>query len=306
MITYLGRRIGEAIVSLFFVTVFAFLMIHLVPGNTVQIMLGTQATPTAVRNLTRELGLDKPLPVQYLAYMGNLLEGNLGSSIRSGLPVIQEITSRVGATIELALAAMVIAIPLGMLTGTLAAALRNRILDFVIMTLALFGLSVPTFWSGLLLILLFAEIFHLFPVISGPGLSGLVLPAITLALPAAAVLARMTRANMLEILDQDFIRTATAKGLRWSSVISRHALRNTFIPVLTIIALQFGGLLSGTVIVESVFGRAGVGHLAVQAIQERDFPLVQGVILFAGVIFVLINLVTDLLYPVIDPRIRLR
>lgn len=306
MITYLGRRVGEAVISLFFVTVFAFAMIHLVPGNPVVIMLGTEATPQAVHNLTHELGLDKPLPVQYLTYMGNLLHGNLGTSIRSGLPVLQQIHDRVGATIELAIAAMVVAVPLGIFMGTLAAALRNRALDFVIMTLALFGLSVPTFWSGLLLILLFAEILHWFPVISGPGFGGLVLPAITLALPAAAVLARMTRATMLEILEQDFIRTATAKGLRWSAVVTRHGLRNTFIPVLTIIALQFGGLLSGTVIVESVYGRSGVGSMAVQAIQERDFPLVQGVILFAGIIFVLVNLVTDLLYPVVDPRIRLR
>jgi peptide/nickel transport system permease protein len=174
------------------------------------------------------------------------------------------------------------------------------------MTCALVGLSVPTFWSGLLLILVFALLLHLLPVVGGNDPSSLVLPAIALALPAAAVLARMTRANMLEVLGQDFIRTAHAKGLARWAVVLRHALRNAFIPVLTIIALQFAGLLSGTVIVESVFARAGVGRLAIQAIQERDFPLVQGVILLAGVGFVLVNLITDLMYPLVDPRIRLR
>jgi ABC-type dipeptide/oligopeptide/nickel transport system permease component len=302
---YLLRRLAQAVVSLFVLSVFAFAMIHLVPGNPVQIMLGTEATPPAVRQLTHSLGLDRPLYVQYLSYTGRLLHGDFGDSIHSGLPVTDEIGSRIGSTVQLALAAMVIAVPLGILMGTVAAAVRRPALDFLIMTLALVGLSMPTFWSGLLLILVFALLLHWLPVV-GTGPSGLVLPAIALALPAAAVLARMTRANLLEVLGQDFIRTARAKGLSWSWVVSRHGLRNAFIPVLTIIALQLGGLLSGTVIVESVFGRSGVGRLAIQAIEERDFPLVQGVILLAGAVFIAVNLVTDLLYPLVDPRIRLR
>jgi ABC-type dipeptide/oligopeptide/nickel transport system permease component len=303
--SYLLQRLGQAVISILAITVFAFAMIHLVPGNPVQVMLGTEATPQAVRQLTHSLGLDQPLYLQYLGYMGRMLHGDFGTSIHSGLPVIQEIGTRAGATVELAVAAMVIAVPLGITMGTVAAAVRHPALDFLIMTLALVGLSMPTFWSGLLLILVFALLLHWVPVVgSGPG--ALVLPAVTLALPAAAVLARMTRASMLEVLGQDFIRTARAKGLAGIAVIVRHGLRNAFIPVLTIIALQFGGLLSGTVIVESVFARSGVGRLAIQAIEERDFPLVQGVILLAGTVFILINLATDLLYPMVDPRIRLR
>jgi peptide/nickel transport system permease protein len=304
--SYLTRRLGETVLSLLAVTVFAFLMIHLVPGNPVQIMLGENATPQAVADLTRQLGLDQPLYVQYLTYMGNVLHGDFGHSIRSGQPVLDEIVNRLPSTIQLALAAMAISVPLGVATGTLAATSRSRLVDFLIMACALIGLSLPTFWSGLLLILVFALLLHLVPVVGSNDPSSLILPAVALALPAAAVLARMTRANMLEVLGQDFIRTAHAKGLAAWAVITRHALRNAFIPVLTIIALQLGGLLSGTVIVESVFARAGVGRLAIQAIQERDFPLVQGVILLAGTVFVLVNLATDLLYPVVDPRIRLR
>jgi peptide/nickel transport system permease protein len=303
---YLARRFGETVVTLLAVTVFAFLLIHLVPGNPVQIMLGQNATPQAVATLTRQLGLDQPLYVQYLHYMGAVLRGDFGSSIRSGQPVMSEIMNRLPSTIQLTLAAMVIAVPLGIVTGTLAAASRSVWVDFLIMACAMIGLSLPTFWSGLLLILVFALLLHLLPVVGSNDPSALILPAIALSLPAAAVLARMTRANMLEVLGQDFIRTAHAKGLAGWAVVVRHALRNAFIPVLTIIALQFGGLLSGTVIVESVFARAGVGRLAILAIQERDFPLVQGVILLAGVVFVLVNLITDLLYPLVDPRIRLR
>lgn len=303
MAIFLLRRLGQSVLTLFAVSVFAFAMIHLVPGNPATIALGSNATPQAVAQLTHQLGLDQPLPHQYWTYIVNALRGNLGVSIRSQQPVYTEIVSMAGSTISLALAATVLAVIVGVAVGVIAAT-SGRWIDLSVMTTALTGLSMPTFWSGILLILLFGLTWHIFPVIGGGGFNTLVLPAVTLALPAAAVLARITRGSMLEVLRQDFVRTARAKGIRRSRVVLRHALPNAVVPVITIIGLQIGGLLSGTVVVETLFARPGVGRLAVQAIQERDFPVVQGVVLLAGFVFVVINLIIDLLYPLVDPRIR--
>jgi peptide/nickel transport system permease protein len=303
MAIFLLRRLGQSVLTLFAVSVFAFAMIHLVPGNPATIALGSNATPQAVAQLTHQLGLDQPLPHQYWTYIVNALHGNLGVSIRSQQPVYTEIVSMAGSTISLALAATVLAVIVGVAVGVIAAT-SGRWIDLSVMTTALTGLSMPTFWSGILLILLFGLTWHIFPVIGGGGFNTLVLPAVTLALPAAAVLARITRGSMLEVLRQDFVRTARAKGIRRSRVVLRHALPNAVVPVITIIGLQVGGLLSGTVVVETLFARPGVGRLAVQAIQERDFPVVQGVVLLAGFVFVVINLIIDLLYPLVDPRIR--
>jgi peptide/nickel transport system permease protein len=302
---YLIRRLAQSILVIVLVSVAAFSMVHLVPGDPVSIMLREQASAEQVERLRSELGLDKPIPVQYWNFANQAVIGDLGTSIRSRQPVTSEIAGRMASTLELTFAAMALAIMLGVSLGIAAAATHSAALDFLVMGFALVGLSMPTFWSGLLLILLFGLTLHWLPVVSEGGLSSLVLPAITLALPAAAVLARLMRSSMLEVLDQDYIRTARSKGLSRRAVIYRHAVQNAFIPVLTIIGLQFGGLLAGSVIVESVFARPGVGRLAVQAILARDFPLVQGIVLLAGVAFVLLNLTVDLLYPVFDPRITL-
>jgi ABC-type dipeptide/oligopeptide/nickel transport system permease component len=303
MSTFLLRRLGQSVLTLFAVSVFAFAMIHLVPGNPVTIALGPNATPQAVAQLSHQLGLDRPLPDQYWTYIVNALHGNLGTSIQSQQPVYTEITQMAGSTISLAIAATVLAVIAGVAVGVIAATSR-RWIDLSVMTTALTGLSMPTFWSGILLILLFGLTWKIFPVVGGGGFNALVLPAVTLALPAAAVLARITRGSMLEVLRQDFVRTARAKGIRRSRVVLRHALPNAIVPVITIIGLQIGGLLSGTVVVETLFARPGVGRLAVLAIEERDFPVVQGVVLLAGFVFVVINLIIDLLYPLVDPRIR--
>jgi ABC-type dipeptide/oligopeptide/nickel transport system permease component len=303
MSSFLLRRFGQSVATLFAVSVFAFAMIHLVPGDPATIALGSNATPEAVAQLRHQLGLDRSLQQQYLSFIGNALHGDLGTSIRSQQSVYDEIISRAGSTVELALAATLLAVVFGVGIGVVAA-ISRRSVDLGVMTTALAGLSMPTFWSGILLILLFGLTWHLLPVVGGGGLAALVLPSVTLALPAAAVLARITRGSMLEVLGQDFVRTARAKGIGRARVVLRHGLPNAIVPVITIVGLQIGGLLSGTVVVESLFARPGVGRLAVQAIQERDFPVVQGVVLVAGLVFVVVNLIIDMLYPLLDPRIR--
>lgn len=298
------RKMAASGFVLFAVSLLAFGMIHLAPGDPISIMLREHATPQLVARLRHQLGLDQPLYEQYWSFVSGAVQGDLGQSIRSGQPVVEEIAYRLGSTVQLTVAAMVITVPLGIGLGVLAAVTRSRLVNFLVMSFALVGLSMPEFWSGLLLILVFGLMLDLLPVVSEGGISALILPAITLALPASAVLARMTRANMLDVFGQNYVRTARAKGLAERVVVFRHALKNAFIPVLTIISLQLGGLLAGTVIVESVFSRPGVGRLAVQAILARDFPVVQGVVLLTGTVFVVINLLTDLLYPLVDPRMR--
>lgn len=306
MVQFLAKRFVSALIVAFGVSLLAFSMSHLTPGDPVAIMLGERASAESITRLKQQLGLDQPLPVQYWTFLTRALQGDLGTSIRSGQPVLAEIAVRFGPTLELTLAAMVIAAALGISLGVLAAVSRAPWLESAIMSFALLGISVPTFWSGLLFIMLFALTLNWFPVTGEGGLAGLILPAVTLALPAAAVLARMTRSSLLEVLSQDFIRTARSKGLVERTVTLKHALRNAFIPILTIMGLQFGGLLAGSVIVESVFARPGLGRFAVGAILARDFPQIQGIVLLAGLSYVLINMVVDLLYGVLDPRIQVR
>jgi peptide/nickel transport system permease protein len=305
MLQFLVSRLVSSVFVLFGVSVAAFSMVHLVPGDPVRIMLRERATPDAVARLREELGLDEPLYVQYLSYVSRAVRGDFGESIRSGQPVLGEISVRVAPTLELALAAMAIAITLGVFMGVFAATSKSSTTDFATMAISLVGLSMPTFWSGLLLILLFGLTLGWLPVSGAGGFEALILPALTLALPAAAVLARLTRSSMLEVLGQDYVRTARSKGLAKNVVIYKHALRNAFIPVLTIMGLQFGALLGGSVIVETVFARPGIGRLVVDAILARDFPVVQAIVLLAGIVFVLVNLLVDILYSVLDPRISL-
>lgn len=303
MLQFLVRRLLAALPVAIGVSILAFSMSHLTPGDPVTIMLGERATAADMARLRAQLGLDQPLPLQYWHYVANAAQGDLGTSIRSGQPVLREIADRLGATAALTGAAMLLAIVLGVTLGTMAAVVRSAAAEASIMTFALLGISMPTFWSGLLFIMLFSLTLHWLPV-TGSGLPGLVLPSVTLALPAAAVLARMTRSSLLEVLGQDYIRTARSKGLPGRSVTLKHALRNAFIPVVTIVGLQFGGLMAGSVIVESVFARPGIGRFAVNAILARDFPQIQGIVLLAGLVYVVINAVIDLLYGVLDPRIK--
>jgi ABC-type dipeptide/oligopeptide/nickel transport system permease component len=287
------------------VSIVAFMMSHLVPGDPVSVMLGQNATQEDYDRLQHQLGLDDPLYVQYWRYVSNAVQGDFGRSIRSDQPVLSEIWSRFPSTLELTVCAIVTAALVGMSLGVLAAVSKRGSVDAGIMTFALVGISMPTFWSGILMILLFGLKLGWLPI-AGSGWKSLIMPTITLAAPAAAVLARMTRSSMLEVLGQDFVRTARAKGLRDRFVVIRHVLRNALVPVITIVGIQFGALLGGAVIVESVFSRPGLGRYTVTAIEQRDFPQIQGIVLFAAAIYVFVNLAVDLMYAVIDPRIRYR
>jgi ABC-type dipeptide/oligopeptide/nickel transport system permease component len=306
MTAYILKRLSMVVPVLIGVSILVFAMSHLVPGDPVALMLGEHATAADVVRLRQQLGLDRPIYVQYLDYSWRALHGDLGKSIRSGRPVTQEIRERFPATLQLTVAAVLLAAVVGITAGTIAATASSRALDAFVMTFVLLGISTPTFFGGLLLILLFSVRLNWLPVASGSGLAPLVLPAVTLAAPAAAVLARITRSSLLEEVRKDYVRTAMAKGLTRRSVIVANILKNALIPVVTIMGLQFGGLLGGAVIVESVFARAGLGRYAVTAISSRDFPQIQGIVLVVACIYVLVNLLVDLLYAVIDPRIRYR
>lgn len=305
MAAYVLRRVLSVVPVLLGVSVIAFLMSHLVPGDPVTVMLGERATAEDAARLRAELGLDDPLYVQYGRYIGRAVRGDLGESIRSGQPILREIRDRFPSTLILTSSAVVVAVVVGVTLGVAAAASRRAATDAGIMAFALLGISMPTFWSGILLILLFGLTLGWLPI-AGGGPKALILPTIALAAPAAAVLARMTRSTMLEVLNQDFVRTARAKGLRERVVVQGHVLKNSLIPVVTIIGLQFGGLLAGSVIIEAVFSRPGLGRYTVTAIQSRDFPQIQGIVLVVAAIYVFVNLAVDLLYAVLDPRIRYR
>jgi ABC-type dipeptide/oligopeptide/nickel transport system permease component len=281
-------------------------MLLLVPGDPVKMMLAEFVTsPEQVARMRAELHLDEPILTQYGRFVGNALRGDLGTSIRSRRPVATEIAENIGSTARLALASMAVAVAVGIPLGLLAALLRNSWLDVGSMMVALLGVSMPSFWLGLLLIFAFSLELGWFPATGGGDLAHLVLPSVTLGAIAAALIARLTRSSMLEVLGQDYIRTARAKGLAWWGVVVRHALKNALVPVITIFGLQFGNLLAGTVIVETVFSRPGLGRLIVGGILAKDFPLVQGSVLFVATAYVLINVLVDIAYAFTDPRIRL-
>jgi ABC-type dipeptide/oligopeptide/nickel transport system permease component len=304
VLTFIVRRVLLLVPILFGVSIVTFLMVHLVPGDPIQILFGHGASGANLAQLRHEYGLDDPLPVQYVRFLRDMLQGNMGTSIHSGRPVSSEIGDRFPATLELTAAAMVVAILLGVSIGVLAAGTRSRQLDGLLMLGATLGISLPSFFVGLLLIYFFALQLGWFPVLSADDFQGLILPAVTLALPAASVLARVTRSGLVEVLSQDYIRTARAKGLTWPRVVGYHATRNGLIVVLTIVGLQFGSLMAGSVIVETVFARPGLGSLVVDAIQARDYPVIQGTVLVFASFYVVINLVVDILYGLVNPRIR--
>jgi peptide/nickel transport system permease protein len=301
--SFILRRVLLVIPVMLGVSIAAFLMSHLVPGDPVSVMLGETATAEDRERLREELGFNDPLIVQYGRYIGGVFQGDLGTSIRSGQPVLDEIVERLPSTATLTLSAVVVAAVTGVTLGVIAAVRGGGWVDALIMGFAMLGISVPTFWSGILLILLFGLVLGWFPI-AGEGPMALVLPTVTLAAPSAAVLARITRSSVLEVIGLDFVQSARSKGLSERLIILRHVLRNALIPVITIIGLQFGGLMSGSVIVESVFTRPGLGRYTVTAIQSRDFPQIQGIVLVVAAIYVFVNLAVDLFYAVIDPRIR--
>ena len=305
MYAYLMRRLLSTIPVLFGVLLLVFSMLHLVPGDPVKMMLGEfQTSPEQIAKLQSQLHLNEPLPQQFVRYVWNVLHGDLGTSIRSNKPVTQEIMDNLPSTLQLALAGLLIAGVLGITLGVLAAVKQYSWLDVGSMLVALIGISMPSFWLGLLFIFAFSLKFRLFPATGGGDLKHLVLPAVTLGLGAAAIIARLTRSSMLEVMRNEYVTTARAKGIRESRVIIRHALKNALIPVVTIFGLQFGQLLAGTVVIETVFGRPGIGRLIVDAILNKDFPLVQGIVLVVAVSYVIVNLIVDLVYAFLDPRIR--
>ncbi len=304
MRAYISRRLLLLVPTLLGVTLATFLMLRLTPGDPVQIMLGEFASGPDVARLRRDLGLDRPLPIQYVRFVDRVLHGDLGTSIRSRRAVADEIADRFPSTVLLTLAAMALAVSVGVSIGAVAATTRYAVVDSAVMAFALIGLSMPTFWSGLLLILTFSLRLGWLPITESEGIRAIILPAVTLAAPAAAVLARITRSSVLEVLSQEYVRTARSKGLAEHLVVIRHALRNALVPVLTIVGLQFGGLLAGAVIVESVFSRPGLGRLAVNAVLARDFPVAQGIVLVVAVMYVFVNLGVDVMYGFLDPRIR--
>ena len=311
MLTYLFKKLFTLIPVLFGVALTVFLIVRLTPGDPATILLGPDAEPATIAALREKLGLNQSLPTQFARYLGGLLNGDLGNSIRSGQPVMEDIRARYPYTFLLALVSLLLAVPAGIFLGTVAAVKRGTLLDSVVMILALIGRSAPTFWMGLMLMIVFAYYLHWFPasgfggsLLSWEGWRSIALPAATLALSSTATFARLTRSSLLESLSQDYVRTARAKGVKPVTVIRRHALMNALVPIVTLIGLDFGALLGGAVVTETVFAWPGMGTLVVTAIGNRDYPVVQAVVIMIALTFVVINVLVDLTYGFLDPRIR--
>ncbi|HEV8306130.1 MAG TPA: ABC transporter permease [Methylomirabilota bacterium] len=303
MLTFIVRRLLLAIPVLLGVIFVVMLTVELIPGDAVTLMLGEHATKEAVERLRDFLGLDRPLLARYGQYLGKLVRGDLGRSIQQNRPVVDELAEAWPATVELAVAALLLAAAVGVAAGIVSAVWPNSLFDAVARLGSLFGLSMPVFWTGLVLIVVFALWLPWFPVGGSGSASHLVLPAVTLALPSIAMIARMTRSSVLEVLREDYVRTARAKGVREQWVVMKHALRNATIPILTLVGLQAGQLLGGAVLTETVFAWPGLGRLMVKAIFARDYILLQGAVLVFALAFVVVNLLVDLSYGALDPRI---
>jgi ABC-type dipeptide/oligopeptide/nickel transport system permease component len=301
--SYLHRRLLLLLPTLFGALTLVFVLIHLIPGDPVEVMLGESATAADKEELRRRLGLDQPLSAQYRSFLIQLAAGDLGRSLYEQASVADIIRARLPATLELASCAMIAAILVSFPLATLAATRRGRWADRCALFFSLFGLSLPNFWLGPLLMIIFSIQLDWAPVSGRGGLSHLFLPALTLALGMAAILTRILRASLLQVMHEDYVRTARAKGLSESQVWLKHTLRNALLSVLTIMSLQFGNLLAGSLITETIFSWPGIGRLTVQAIQTRDYPLVQGCVLVIAVTYVLVNFFTDLLYKLVDPRV---
>lgn len=312
MIQYALKRLLETIPILFGVTLLTFLILHLAPGDPAVLIGGPTATAQDIANIRARLNLDRPLPQQYLTFVGNLAQGDLGTSLQRREPVWNMIRVRLPNTVILAVASLIVMLA-GVPLGVMAASRQNSILDFTLMNVSVVGVSIPNFWLGLLLIVWFSVDLRWFPAagITHPwwtigGLKSLVLPAFTLGVSSMALVARLTRSGMLDVLRQDYIRTGRSKGLDERTVIYHHALRNTLIPVVTIVGLNFGALLGGAVVTETVFAINGIGRLTVDSILSRDYAVVQGCVILIATTFVLINLLVDLSYVLLNPQLRYR
>lgn len=308
MVAYLGGRLVQLIPILILISLIVFLILHALPGDPAQLMLagaeGGAITPERIGELQEAMGLNDPLPIQYARFLRGVIVGDLGNSIRLRAPVTEIIMERFAFTIQLSLGGLVCALLMGLSTGILAALRPNSWSDFLFSVLAYIGMSMPLFWLGLVLIFVFAFQLRWFPPSGSEGFDRLILPSLTLGFVSAGSISRLTRSSLMETLQEDYIRTAQAKGLNRRRIVLHHALKNAFIPVITIVGLQFGGMLAGAVVTETVFSRPGLGRLVVQAILWKDYPLAQGIILFLAVLFLAANLLVDISYAWLDPRIR--
>jgi peptide/nickel transport system permease protein len=309
---YVAKRIIQVIPTLFFVILTAFLLMKLIPGDPAMILLGPQARAEDIARFRQQLGLDRPLPVQFLIYLKRVLTGDLGTSLVYRQSVLSLILERLPVTVTLSLCALVIAVSIGIPAGVMAAMKHNSFIDLLVTILALMGLSIPIFWFGMMLIIVFSLELGWLPAIGlGDPTKGLwdvvshfILPSLALGILSTGTIARFTRSSMLEVLNQDYIRTAYAKGLRRSLILYRHALRNALVPVITVIGLQLGNLLAGAVLTETVFALPGLGKLMVDGIFRRDYMLVQGEVLFTAILYIFVNLAVDIAYAFINPKIR--
>jgi len=308
MLAYIARRGAAALGVLFGVATVTFVLNFVLPGDPARLLAGQRADAETIAAIRQQLGLDQPLPVQYVRFLGRLLQGDLGRSYVTNRPVLEIILERFPATALLTVSSMLLATVLGVLLGVLAAVRPNSWLDTLLMLLALVGISVPSFVAGLLVLLLFGVVLGWFPIAGyiDQGWEYLVLPMLTLALRPMSIIARMTRSSMLEVLGQEYIRTALAKGVPMGRVLLHHALRNALNPVVTTVSAWFAGLLAGAFFVEYIFNWPGIGSVAIAAIEKLDYPLIQGTVLFAAVVFVVVNAIVDVLYAVVDPRVQLR
>lgn len=307
MLRYAALRLLAIVPVLLGVTLLVFAMVWVAPGDPILALLGESAqgiSGAALDDLRRAYGLDRPIAVQYFSYLGDVLRGDFGVSVRSRLPVLQEVLGRFPATLLLTTVGMGLAVLVGVTLGVLAAVFRRTWVDYLAILIALAGVSLPVFWSGLILMTIFALNLNWLPASGYGSWQHLILPAVTIGFASSAFIARITRSSLLEVLNQDYVRTARAKGLPPTRVNLKHAFRNALLPVVTVIGLQFGGLLGGAVLTETVFAWPGIGRMLVDAIRTRDLPLIQGTILFVSLIFILINLVVDLSYALLNPRIR--
>lgn len=304
MLTYVARRLLISIPTLFGVATISFMLMRIIPGDPAKLMAGPQASESQVAQLRHQLGLDDSLGAQYVKYLSRLVHGDLGISARTGSSVLSEITARVPFTVQLAVLAIAIAVVVGCTLGIIAAVRRDSWVDAVLSAVSVLGVSMPVYWVGLLLVLLFAVTLHWLPAAGAGSSSSYILPAVTLSLFATGFISRQTRSSMLEVLGQDFIRSARAKGLSRGSIILRHGLRNASLPVITVVGLQFGQLLGGAILTETIFAWPGIGRLLVDSIASRDYSTVQGVVLLFAIALIVVNLLTDIIYSYVDPRIR--
>jgi peptide/nickel transport system permease protein len=299
------RQIVQAAIVLLNVSLVVFVLVRIVPGDPARLMLGMEASEEAVQAARAQFGFDRPLYIQYVQFVGGALRGDLGQSVRFRRPVVDLLRESFPATLELALAATVIALILAVPAGIYAAVHRDGVLDRLLMAGALIGQAMPIFWLGIMLITLFSVKLGWLPTSGRGSLAQLIMPSVTLSTYVMALLARLTRSNMLDVLREQYVRTARAKGLRETVIVHKHALMSAALPIVTVLGLQVGALLSGAVVTETVFNWPGIGTLALRAIQQRDYPVVQGVVLVSAALFVLINGMVDLAYRYLDPRVRL-